>query len=485
MKRSKLTFLMILSVLLMATTVFGQTWWVYSQLGNSAADAVKEIEDGYVHCGITFNVPRGGAYLSKSDKQTEQIIWYRYYPSLFSQQTCGWDLVPTPGDNGFAILAQDDIGFGWCMRLIKTNMVGDTIWNRYFSAPAPANEFDPPYYFSYFSPNSGFVLGANRDNYPLPQSIFLIRTTSSGDTLWTRNIAPDTHHLDIGIYDLTTRDNKIFLLGNASVRASPTGGPIWRTLLAEISENGQIVRKTEYFDPQWQTGIHFSGIRFFHLENENSFLVVGFKSNRVLDSVYLFLLKVDSSQNQLWQKLYNFRTLNLFNAVPRKIWQRGNSIYIPLIATFGDAYTERQLVGLIKTDINGNFISFDTFPHPTYGEANLRDAIPASDNSILFAGRVPPAYGHAFLMKLPLAGLEESQTVNLLPSLIRVFPNPSTGWINFQISNGKNEILKIYDVTGKLVREVEIRNKIQLQLKAGIYFFRLCDQKGKVVILGQ
>lgn len=77
------------------------------------------------------------------------------------------------------------------------------------------------------------------------------------------------------------------------------------------------------------------------------------------------------------------------------------------------------------------------------------------------------------------------QTVNLdilsvddfsLDNYVAVYPNPSSDFVTIQFKNSAKELIKIYNVNGRLIREKEVSNnqKINIsELSQGIYFIRL------------
>ena len=68
---------------------------------------------------------------------------------------------------------------------------------------------------------------------------------------------------------------------------------------------------------------------------------------------------------------------------------------------------------------------------------------------------------------------------------LAAFPNPAADMITINYE-GKNELMRIFDATGKLVESVMLQNgsnKIDVQAyRAGIYFFSVGDKKGKFTV---
>jgi hypothetical protein len=83
---------------------------------------------------------------------------------------------------------------------------------------------------------------------------------------------------------------------------------------------------------------------------------------------------------------------------------------------------------------------------------------------------------------------EEAKAIHILAP--QIFPNPSTGSINFRISGRKRKaVVEIYDCMGRMQRTLIMeKNEIKISgLKAGVYFYKIKDnfftQKGKFIVL--
>ncbi|MBY0535444.1 MAG: T9SS type A sorting domain-containing protein [Chitinophagaceae bacterium] len=82
---------------------------------------------------------------------------------------------------------------------------------------------------------------------------------------------------------------------------------------------------------------------------------------------------------------------------------------------------------------------------------------------------------------------------DVLPKLIKFYPNPATSFINFELQNTNEKDLnfQIYNFLGKKVYEVNNINsnsKTTVNLSdfyRGVYIFQLRDKSGKVVDSGK
>lgn len=75
--------------------------------------------------------------------------------------------------------------------------------------------------------------------------------------------------------------------------------------------------------------------------------------------------------------------------------------------------------------------------------------------------------------------IDETTAIGDKPvSDISVYPNPATEWINFSEEMAS---VRVYDMAGKFVKEVENTNKVNVSELKGIYLLNALDQKGNVL----
>jgi hypothetical protein len=79
-------------------------------------------------------------------------------------------------------------------------------------------------------------------------------------------------------------------------------------------------------------------------------------------------------------------------------------------------------------------------------------------------------------------GMNWNENLNLpenQPNQPRIYPNPTTGIINFS-NNLENKIIEVFDFKGQFLQKVLIdnSNSLKLNLPSGIYFLRSSDQEG-------
>jgi len=164
----------------------GDTLWtsVYGGSGFDYGHSVKQTTDGgYIIAGIAESPGTGycDVYLIKTDTNGD-ILWTRTYGEIYDDWSYS---VAQTTDGGYIIAGMTNsiIGGGYYdVYLIKTNSGGDTLWTRIFGA----NFYDRGESVAQTS-DGGYIVAGRTESFGAGYyDIYLIKTDSDGDTLWTR-----------------------------------------------------------------------------------------------------------------------------------------------------------------------------------------------------------------------------------------------------------------------------------------------------------
>ncbi|KPL11642.1 hypothetical protein AMJ71_00005, partial [candidate division TA06 bacterium SM1_40] len=174
--------LLVLCVPLMASgqITFERTYGGISSDGGYSV--AQTVDGGYIVTGFTVPFPAANrdVYLIKTDEAGD-TVWTRTYGG--SDDEDGYFVAQT-ADGGYIIAGRtQSFGAGaYDMYLIKTDGVGDTAWTRTFGGPiedearSVAQTADGGYIVAGFT--GSFGAGA--------RDVYLVKTDSSGDMVWTR-----------------------------------------------------------------------------------------------------------------------------------------------------------------------------------------------------------------------------------------------------------------------------------------------------------
>jgi hypothetical protein len=172
-------------VYLIKTNASGDTLWTrtFGGTGSDEGFSVQQTSDsGYIITGFTrsFGAGEEDAYLIKTNSRGT-TLWTRTYggPHL----DIGYSVRQT-ADGGYVVAGGfHPFGAGnEAARLIRTSAVGDTLWTRTYGGA------DDDWGWSVEQTNDGgyIVAGGTYSFGAGSQDVYLVKTDSQGDTLWTR-----------------------------------------------------------------------------------------------------------------------------------------------------------------------------------------------------------------------------------------------------------------------------------------------------------
>ena len=190
---------------LVKTNSQGDTLWTRTyggSLDDGAYSIQQTTDEGYIVAGSTLSFGAGGYdfYLVKTNSQGDTVWTRTYGGSSYDgansvQQTLDGGYIVAGVTNSFGVVWYD-------FYLVKTNSQGDTLWTRTYGGA----DYDGVYsvqqttYEGYIVAGWTYSFGAGAPSY---SDMYLVKTDSLGDTLWTR--AYGTYG---GIYDEEARSVK-------------------------------------------------------------------------------------------------------------------------------------------------------------------------------------------------------------------------------------------------------------------------------------
>jgi hypothetical protein len=221
----------------------GDTLWTkfWGEEPNEWLSSVQQTNDGgYIFAGHTysFSAKSQDVWLVKSDSAGE-ILWMKTYGG---EQDDNSSFVQQTKDGGFIIAGRtysysagkSDI---W---LVKTNSIGDTLWTKAFGG------IDYDYGISVRqSKDGGYILVGSTSSFGAGEAdIWLIKTDSIGDTTWTKTYGG----LDVDRpYSLLQLSDGNYLIGGFT---NSTGSGSYEGWLIVTDVNGDTLW-TQTFGGEW------------------------------------------------------------------------------------------------------------------------------------------------------------------------------------------------------------------------------------------
>jgi len=222
-------------IYLVKTNVNGDTIWTrtYGGSNNDEGWSVAQTFDGgYIVTGRShsFGAGESDVYLVKTDALGD-TLWTRTYGG--SEYDEGYSVAQT-SDGGYIVAGgTESFGAGrYDVYLVKTDAVGDTIWTRTYGG----SDFDRGHSVAQTSDGGNLVVGQTTSYGIGGADVYLVKTDTDGDTIWTRNYGGSNY--DSGCSVIQTFDGG-YLIGGISasfgagerdayiLKTTPLGDTIW------------------------------------------------------------------------------------------------------------------------------------------------------------------------------------------------------------------------------------------------------------------
>jgi len=245
----------LIAVMILSSCVFAQLpdtlWTRFYHLGDDQGYTVQQTSDGgYILAGYEccWGAGSNDFYLIKIDANGD-TLWTHTYGGAVSDigraavQTSDGGYVFTGYTNSFGAGADD-------VYLIKTNSVGDTLWTRTYGGSGTESGYSVRQ-----TTDGGYIIAGRTNSFGLlSYDFYLVKTDANGDTLWTRHYGGNA--TDTASKVRQTSDGGYVVLGYTQsygaggqdiwlVKTNSTGDTLWTHTYGELStQSGSSVEQT-------------------------------------------------------------------------------------------------------------------------------------------------------------------------------------------------------------------------------------------------
>jgi len=411
---------------------------------------IQTSDGGYIAAGTTDSYGAGGydIYIVKTNEYGD-TLWTKAYGGTGDEVSS--DIIHS-SDGGYAIIGRTNSfgeGSNDCY-LIKINQSGDTIWTKTYGGTGNENA-----YRIVQTADNGYIITGNSESYgPVTGSIYIIKINTLGDSLWMRIY----YKQDVNTgYDIIQTLDDNFLIGVTLSNTVSTHdfmllkiNPIGDTLWTRVYDKG---------GDDWLSSV---------VELSNGDIVVSGKTNSIgYGGDDVFLSRYNSNGNEIWFKTFGGSDDDLGG----KIILTNDSciVFSGTTYSFGNGSCD---VYLIKTNLDG-----DTIWTKTYGGINFDmgggSILETNDNGFITGG-ITESFGNGiqmYLVKTREDGFALTNECNY--SDLKVFPNPSNGFVNvaFQPEFAFPLSYSISNIEGKTIFFGILQHKSQTITipKKGVY----------------
>ncbi|MDI6839472.1 MAG: T9SS type A sorting domain-containing protein [bacterium] len=430
--------------LISSNTVFASWEKTYGGTKDECGRAVKQTTDGgYIIAGYTRSYGAGfyDVYLIKTNSAGD-TSWTRTYGG--ADFDFGWSVIQTTTGEYITVgelyneSTKDDI------YLIKTGSAGNTSWTRTYGG----TEYDEGR--SVDTTSGGYIIAGYTKSFgigtPDYYNVYLIKTNSDGDTIWTRTYGGSGS--DRGYSVKQTSDGGYIIAGATNsygasgynvylIKTDSDGNTSWEKVFGgDGNDHGRSVAQT----------------------SDGGYIIAGYTDS--YGAGYdVYLIKTNSAGDTTWTRTYGGSGDDRGYSVVQTT--DGGYIIAGCTKSFGIGTPDSSNVYLIKTKPNG-----DTSWTRTYGgtgnDYGYSVAQTLDGGYIITGEKAQPGgttEGDVYLIKVDDGSgvAEESVFEPNKSGCFSLNIVPTVGTSNFKISyyipNGCGRVtLQIYDVTGRVVR---------------------------------
>ena len=355
------TALVLPSVVCLASIASAQTNWArtYGGASDDKGYSVEQTTDGGFIIAGEKRQSYDSAYVIKTNASGD-TLWTRTYGGAL--RWWGYSAQQT-NDGGYIVAGSE------CF-LVKMNASGDTLWTRDYGLPHHCNA-----YITQQTADDGYVIVGGADSLVGSGGVWLVKTDSSGDTLWTRTYGAAS--ADKGNSVQQTTDGGYVVAGTAF---SDSG--VADVYLVKTNAQGETLWTRTYGGPygDWGNSVQQT--------SDGGYIIAGVTysfgpATPTYGNVYL--IKTDAEGDTLWAKTYG----GAGDEGGSSVRQTVDGGYIITGHTNDDGTTAGVLdVYLLKTDALGNALWTRTYSGVGYAEGYSVQQ--TSDSDYVVAGWTQP-----------------------------------------------------------------------------------------------
>jgi len=445
-------------ILLIKTNAYGDRIWVKTYGGTywDYAHSVQQTSGGgYIVAGYTLSFGAGGydILLIKMDEYGN-VEWAKTYGGTgdnwaFSvQQTTGGGYIVAGYTNSFGA-GYDDIF------LIKTDANGNIQWAKTYGG------IDWDYAFSVQQTSDGgyIVAGTTWSFGAGDWDILLIKTDANGNVEWAKTYGGTGADWAYSVQQ--TSDGGYIVAGYTT--SFGAGGDI---LLIKTDANGNVEWAKTYGGT---SGDYASSVQ---QTSGGGYIVAGYTWSFGAGGDIL-LIKTDADGNVEWAKTYGGTDWDEAYSVQQT--SDGGYIVAGYTSSFGAGAED---IFLIKTDENGDIGScsivqdFSPTVNTVFPTVNI--TYPSVSSPSFTVNSVSPTVTYPALTGSVPCPLSISESCQIASGII----TPYKGGIKVS-GSGEFEV-KVYNVSGVMVKSARGKNEVKLELSRGVYFVEVISG-GKVI----
>jgi len=303
-----------------------------------------------------------------------QITFERWYGG--TSDDCGYAGAQT-ADGGYIITGYTmSYGLDGNVYLVKTDSLGDTLWTRSYGG-----SYTNQGYSVIQTQDSGFIIAGEVYSIDSMYNVWLIKTDPAGDTVWTKTYG--------GL------DNE---WPNSMVKTNDDGYIIAGITYAYTNGDAYVIKTDSLGDTLWTR--HFGGPSYdyatdiIQARDSSGYVIIGSTDSYGAGNTDLYCLKISLNGGLVWSKTFGGVEFDVGSSIAQTL--DGGYIITGNTYSYGNGGSD---VYLIKTNATG-----DTIWTRTYGGSDWdggSSVLQAADNGYIIVGLTTSysTYGQVYFIK--------------------------------------------------------------------------------------
>jgi hypothetical protein len=361
-------------------------------------------------------------------------------------------------DGGYIVAGwTGSFGAGGDILLIKTDANGNIIWAKtyggtdYEDAPSFQQTSDGGYILASYTYSFGAV---NRD-------ILLIKADANGNVQWAKTYGGTGDDLVSSVQQ--TSDGGYIVAGYTT----SFGASSFEIFLIKTDANGNIIWAKTYGGTYWDEASSVQQTL------DGGYIVAGFTPSFGAGGWDIFLIKTDANGNIIWAKTYGGASYDYSHSVRQT--SDGGYIVAGYTYSFGVGYYD---IFLIKTDANGNIglcsIVQNTSPTVNTVSPTVNTPTPSVSSPSFTVNSIFPTVTSPTITVSEPCPLSISESCQIVSGIITQHKG------GIKVSGSGEFEVKVYNVSGVIVKSVKGKNGVKIELSRGVYFVEVVSG-GKVI----
>ncbi|MDD5528685.1 MAG: T9SS type A sorting domain-containing protein [bacterium] len=279
------------NIYLIRTNSSGDTLWTktFGKISNNGGFSVQQTSDcGFIIAGNTYSGK--DVCLIKTDSLGD-TLWSRSYGGTDSdygecvQQTQDGGFVIVGGTYSFGTGAPDYQNFYF----IKTDSSGNTLWTKTYGGI-----YDDVGFSVQQTQDGGFIISGMTKAYygPGEGDVYLIRTTSSGDVIWTKTFGVSGYDGGTSVQSVSGGMGGFIVLGYSELLGAGKGD----IYFIRTNSSGNTIWTKTYGGTEYDEGWAFQQT------SDSGFIISGMTTSFGAGGGDIYLIKINSSGDTLWTK---------------------------------------------------------------------------------------------------------------------------------------------------------------------------------------